>query len=136
MLETLSYNSEEWCKAALFSAFSEAVCSLLWLSVGLCLKLRRTVVQFQRMYEIKHVILFLFKRAKLVLGYKLICCYCCCLRRIDLSWILECPSWLFFLECQHFKSLSIQKHFITIVNIFREGRERKWFGRNFEGNRI
>ena len=31
-------------------------------------------------------------------------------------------------ECQHFKSLLIQKHFFTIVNIFREGRERKWFG--------
>ena len=36
---------------------------------------------------------------------------CCCLRRIDLSWILVCPSWLFLLKCQHFKSLLIQKHF-------------------------
>ena len=56
---------------------------------------------------------------------------CCCLRRIDLFWILECPSWLFLLNCQHFKSLLIQKHFfhycLYIFNIFREGQERKYW---------
>ena len=55
----------------------------------------------------------LFKR----LSEIIVCC--CCLRRIDLSWILECPSWLFFLNCQYFKSLLIQKTlFFTIVNIY------------------
>ena len=29
---------------------------------------------------------------------------------------LECPSWLFLLKCQHFKSLLIQKHLFTVVN--------------------
>ena len=35
---------------------------------------------------------------------------------------LECPSWLFLLKCQHFKSLLIQKHFFTIVNILTVDR--------------
>ena len=45
---------------------------------------------------------------------------CCCSRRIVLSSILECPSWLFLLNCQHFKSLLIQTHFFSLLLIYFE----------------